>query len=265
LLHCCEVPTPMTAMTKQMKTKPWMPPPMRTPTSVVWVTDLRIMPRMSSDQVTVSAMAKNLKKLLGVTEDHCARTRRTAPEGRGEAHRATRVGERPCPPTREDHGAASPTGRAGRPFCSAPLPAARAQGHHDTEHDERSGRKDERQRLIAGARQVSASAVTGPGAFVSGDDLEGSGQRISAFAVDGDVVCADIGLDLRVVEAADSESGRGVLADLSGLLELLDLPVLRVDGHRRRGVGGAAGGCDLDALVADEGFGLDGLRIDAQL
>src|SRR5699024_2728126 len=38
LLHCCEVPTPMTAMTKQMKTKPWMPPPMRTPTSVVWVT-----------------------------------------------------------------------------------------------------------------------------------------------------------------------------------------------------------------------------------
>ena len=75
LLHCCEVPTPMTAMTKQMKTKPWMPPPMRTPTSVVWVTYLRIMPRMSSDQVTVSAMAKNLKKLLGVTKDHCARTR----------------------------------------------------------------------------------------------------------------------------------------------------------------------------------------------
>src|SRR5699024_1430897 len=75
LLHCCEVPTPMTALAKQSKAKPWVPPPMRTPTSVVWVTYLRIMPRMSSDQVTVSAMAKNLKKLLGVTKDHCARTR----------------------------------------------------------------------------------------------------------------------------------------------------------------------------------------------
>ncbi|WP_320109181.1 hypothetical protein [Brevibacterium sp. JSBI002] len=62
-------------MTKQMKMKPWMPPPIRTPTSVVWVTYLRNMPISSRVQVTVSAMAKKVKKRLGVTEDHCARTR----------------------------------------------------------------------------------------------------------------------------------------------------------------------------------------------
>ena len=64
LLHICEVPTPMTAMTKQMKTNPWIPPPMRTPISVTWVY-LRIMPMMSRVQVMVSANGKGLEEEFG--------------------------------------------------------------------------------------------------------------------------------------------------------------------------------------------------------